>query len=376
MVPQTTADATNLPDDILLSMVEGIGARTYQRLIERFGSATAILDLSRSDLGGFEFLKTDTMERLVSARKRYDPHSVMELCQQEGIDIISLRHPSYPAPLRTIPDPPPLLYVRGKILPQDVFSLAVIGTRRFSSYGQRQTERLTTALAQAGFTIISGLARGIDGVAHRAALKAHGRTLAVLGSGLCKIYPPEHKKLAEEIVCSGGAIMSEYPPLHPSATWTFPQRNRIVSGLSLGVVVIEAPRRSGAMISARMAGEQGREIFAVPGSIESEMSRGCHQLIRDGALLVESVDDILEVLGPMQNKATLPGFSEPLRHPNELSLNEIEQRVLRQIGFKRTTVEAIVRASALATHQVTAALSALEEKRIVRFIPPDGVVRQ
>ncbi len=362
-------------DEVLLSMVEGVGARTYQRLMERFGSASAILNSSRSDLGGFDFLKRNAVENLVAARKNYDPQVVLDHCRQEGINVISRRESAYPARLRSIHDPPPLLYIRGEILPQDIFSLAVIGTRQLSPYGARQTERLTAALTQAGFTIISGLARGIDGVAHRTALKTNGRTLAVLGSGHVKLYPPEHKKLAEEIVQAGGAVLSEYPPLHQSAPWTFPQRNRIVAGLSLGVLVIEAPERSGAMISARLAGEQGREIFAVPGSIESEMSRGCHRLIRDGATLVESVDDILEVLGPMEKSATLPGLSEPLRHPNEISLNAVEQTVLRYIGTKPTTVTAIEEQSGLAAHQVAAALTVLEEKRIARFVSSDRVVR-
>ena len=364
-----------LLDDIRLSMVEGIGATTYRRLLDRFGSSTAVLNAARSDLRGFDFLKPEARNRLSVARTECDPEAIVELCRHEKIDIVSIRSPKYPEPLQTIHDPPPLLYIRGIVLPKDRFSLAVIGTRRFTAYGRRQAERLTSALARSGFTIISGLARGIDAVAHRTALKSGGRTLAVLGSGHRKLYPPEHEELAEEIIASGGAVLSEYPPLHPSATWTFPQRNRIVSGLSLGVLVIEAPKRSGAMISARMAGEQGRDIFAVPGSIESDASRGCHALIRDGAYLVESVDDILEVLGPMQQTAPLPGFEQPIRHPNEISLNEIEQQVLRYIDMKRTSVETIVEVSGLAVHQVVAALGVLEEKRIVRFVTTGVVVR-
>lgn len=364
-----------LQDDILLSMVEGIGSRTYRRLLERFGSSTAILDASRSELAGFEFMDRETASRLLAARRELDPAAIVELCRRENIDVVSFREPRYPESLRTIHDPPPILYVWGTILLRDAFSLAVIGTRRPTAYGRRQAERLSTALARSGFTIISGLARGIDAVAHQAAIRAGGRTLAVLGGGHLKLYPPEHGELAALIVETGGAVLSEYPPLHPSASWTFPQRNRIVSGLSLGVLVIEAPLRSGAMISARLAGEQGRDIFAVPGSIESDASRGCNQLIRDGAYLVDSVDDVLDVLGPMVRPISLSDEEQPIRHPNETTLNEIEQTVLGRIALKSTTVEFIVQATGLAEYQVLAALSVLEDKGIIRWTAPDSVAR-
>ncbi|MDR2115918.1 MAG: DNA-processing protein DprA [Planctomycetaceae bacterium] len=360
-------------DNILLSMIEGIGSRTYQRLLERFGNVTEILNASYRDLNDFEFLKSDTALRLASARQNFDPNIIFELCQRNQIDIISIQDSQYPEPLRTIHDPPPILYVKGKILPQDTFSIAVIGTRRSSAYGCRQANRLVTALAHNGFTIISGLALGIDGIAHRAALKANARTLAILGSGHHRIYPPEHETLAEQIIQSGGAVLSEYPPLHQSSKWTFPQRNRIVSGLSLGVLVVESPLRSGAMISARIAGEQGRDIFSVPGSIESPTSQGCHQLIRDGAYLVESIDDILNVLGPLRQKVLLfdkPQFPDPIRHPNEISLNEIELIVLRSIGMIPTPLHNIVTTTGLEEQQVVAALSVLEKKRIIRQISP------
>ncbi|MDR0336028.1 MAG: DNA-processing protein DprA [Planctomycetaceae bacterium] len=362
-----------LRDTVLLSMVEGIGSRTYRRLLERFGSVTEILNASCNDLSDFEFLKSDTALRLASARRNFDPNVILELCQRHQIDIIPFHDSRYPEPLRTIHDPPPILYVKGKMLLQDSFSIAVIGTRRSSAYGCRQANRLATALAGNGFTIISGLALGIDGIAHRAALKSNARTLAVLGSGHHRIYPPEHEILAEQIVQSGGAVLSEYPPLHQSAKWTFPQRNRIVSGLSLGVLVVESPLRSGAMISARIAGEQGRDLFAVPGSIESPNSQGCHQLIRDGAYLVESVDDILNVLGPLRQKVLLlnmPQLPDPIRHPNETSLNEIERSVLRLVGMSPTPLNDIVIQSGLEVLQVVTALSVLEKKRIIRQLSP------
>jgi DNA processing protein len=375
IMTNTVMTTSAILDDVLLSMVEGIGARTYQRLLEQFGSATEILNASRSDLSRFEFLKPDALDQLTTARNRLDPTQIVELCEQDQIDILPLHDKQYPKPLLTIPDPPPILYAKGTLLPADSFSIAVIGTRRNTAYGERQTERLTSALVQHGFTIISGLAQGIDGIAHRAALNSHGRTLAVLGSGLHRIYPPEHKVLAREIVDSGGCILSEYPPLHPSAKWTFPQRNRIVSGLSLGVLVIEAPLRSGAMISARLAGEQGRDIFAVPGSIESPASGGCNQLIKDGAYLTASADDILNVLGPMRQSVLLPGMIQSVRHPNEVSLNDVELGVLQHVGAAETSLDSIVSASGLQPQQVLAALTVLEQKRIVRQVSPVVFVR-
>ncbi|MDR0871746.1 MAG: DNA-processing protein DprA [Planctomycetaceae bacterium] len=365
-----------LLDDITLSMVEGIGSGTVQKLLDAFGSSTAVLDgFSRTEVNRFDFLKPETAQRLLSARKNINPEPVLELCRRKNIGIIPLSDPQYPEQLRSIHDPPFLLYIQGKILPQDSFSLAVIGTRRITSYGRRTTEKLTKALVANCFTVNSGLALGIDSVAHRSALKYGGRTLAVLGSGHCRLYPPEHRELAEQIASSGGAVISEHPPLHPSASWTFPQRNRIVSGLSLGVLVVEAPLRSGAMITARLAGEQGRDIFTVPGPIDSEVSRGCHQLLRNGAYLAESVDDILNVLGPMNRPVLLPGFEKPVQHPNELSLNEIEAKVLRHIGAKPATLQELAAAAGLEIQQIAAVISVLEEKRIVRRTTPDKWMR-
>ncbi|MDR3183074.1 MAG: DNA-processing protein DprA [Planctomycetaceae bacterium] len=366
---------TELLDGIVLSLVEGIGARTYRLLLERFGSASAILNAARSDLTGYEFLKPETAANLAAARKTIDPAAVVAYCEREHISIIPLNDKRYPPQLRSIIDPPPILYVKGSILPQDAFSLAVIGTRHCSPYGRRQTERLTAALVSNGFTIISGLALGIDSIAHRSALKSGGRTLAVLGSGVSRIYPPEHVDLAAEIADSGGAVLSEYPPLQHPANWTFPQRNRIVSGLSLGVLIIESPLRSGAMISARLAGEQGRDLFAVPGRIDSPVSQGCHQLIRDGAFLTESADDIVNVLGPLPQPVLFPVHSKALRHPNEVSLNDTEERVLHSISTEATSLESIVLQSGLELHQIVTALNVLERKRIIRLLSPMVFIR-
>ena len=207
---------------------------------------------------------------------------------------ITLKDKNYPQLLKEIYDPPQTLYVNGQLKAVEKYPLAVVGTRKISSYGQQITQSLVKALARAGLTIISGLALGVDGLAHQATLDVGGRTIAVLGSSLDIIYPPSHEKLAQRIVESDGAIISEYPPKTRPSKWTFPARNRIVAGLSLGVLVIEAPKRSGALITARFALDQGREVFAVPGSIYNKNSAGCHLLIKLGAKPVTKPEDILE----------------------------------------------------------------------------------
>ncbi|MDR2641240.1 MAG: DNA-processing protein DprA [Planctomycetaceae bacterium] len=366
---------SSLLDDIILSQVEGIGSLTYHRLVEHFGSSTAILKASKQELEVFDFLKPNTAARIVTARETIDPVMITKLCKRESIDIIPIYDERYPDQLKTLTDPPPLLYVRGNLLLKDSFSIAVVGTRRITPYGERQTHRLASAIAKAGFTIISGLAIGVDGHAHRAALNAGGRTIAVLGSGLLQVYPPEHTELANQIVQSGGAIISEYAPLTRSTKWTFPQRNRIVCGLALGIVVVEAPLKSGAMISARLASEQGKDIFAVPGSIESELSKGCNQLIRDGAYLIDSVDDILHVLGPMRKPVSLLDLDKSIRHPNEIVLNEIEREVLKYVGETSSSLDSLVSATGFTTTQVLAALCSLEDKRIIRQLNPISVAR-
>ena len=222
-------------------------------------------------------------------------------------------------------------------------------------------------------TIISGLARGIDAAAHRGALAAGGRTIAVLASGVVNIYPPEHDKLADEIAAQG-AILSEAPPYAEPLSGTFPQRNRLISGLSLGVIVIEAADRSGALITARHAMEQGRDVFAVPGNVDSRTSRGCHRLIRDGAKLVESADDVLEELGPLVEAASRDDGQE-IHHPAELMLNEVEQQVLAAIESQSTSIDQIVSQSGLPVPQVLSTISVLEMRRLIRRLSGTTVMR-
>lgn len=250
--------------------------------------------------------------------------------------------------------------------------------RHATAAGRRIAEQFAGGLARAGCTVVSGLARGIDAAAHRGALAAGGRTLAVLGSGLLDVYPPEHRELAHE-VADGGAVLSELPPFTPPQASAFPRRNRIVSGLSLGTVVVQASARSGAMITARLAAEQGREVFAVPGPIDCRVTAGCHRLIRDGVTLVTNVDEILEELGPLFEKVTDTAGRE-VRHPAELQLDDLQRKVLTAIDqvaddSHGSDIDAIMLDTNLESSQVLATLAALEIRHLIRRIPGNRVTR-
>ena len=261
----------------------------------------------------------------------------------------------------------------GELRSADNLAVAIVGTRHATQYGLQTAERLASGLAQAGYAIVSGLARGVDAAAHRGAIAANGRTLAVLGSGILNLYPPEHDQLARQVQAHG-AVLSEAPPRMPAQGGMFPQRNRVITGLSLGTIVVEAAERSGALVSAVHAMEQGREVFAVPGRVDSRMSRGCHQLLRDGATLVESIDDVLEQLGPLTGIATLADGRE-IRHAAELQLNDMEQRVLAAIDSGPTVVDAVVVRSGLSAQRVLATLTVLEMRRLIRRLSGSVVCR-
>lgn len=356
------------PDEIInevqLSLVDGVGSLMTKRLLDRFGSAESVLKGSMSELEEVQGIGSITARAIVESRDCQAALEIIHRCKDAGIDLVCMNDIRYPERLRTIHDPPPLLYVRGKIEPADAFAIAVVGTRGCSYYGRRMTTKLVNGLVAAGFTIVSGLARGVDGAAHEAALTSRGRTLAVLGSGLLNIYPPEHIKLADRIVTQG-AVMSEFPLDASGSKGNFPRRNRIVSGLSLGVLVTESPLKSGSLITARLAMEQDRDVFAVPGPIDSDNSRGCHRLIRDGAVLVESIDDIIEVLSPLMTPVQHPAHEVEVHVPREINLNDRESAVLGCIGMTPMPVDALIEATKLATHQVIAVLSILEMRGLI-----------
>ncbi len=294
----------------------------------------------------------------------------LALAQRHGACIITQADADYPAVLRLIPDPPAVLYLRGTLTAADAVAVALVGSRRASLYGLQSAERLAYELALRGVTVVSGLARGIDGAAHQGALNGSGRTLAVLGCGLSRIYPPEHDKLAEQ-VAAHGALISEYPMDAQPMPYNFPRRNRLISGLSQGVVVVEASHRSGALITADCALEQSREVFAVPGPMTSATSHGTHRLIKDGARLVTSVEDILAELGLSPLEASLPPSAEPIRLP------EAERKVFEALDARAPRyIDAIAHQSGVAMPELAAALLQLELKRLIQQLPGRQFIRR
>jgi DNA processing protein len=365
--------ADELVDAVRLALVSGVGPRHRQDLIARFGSAAAVLAASSADLQSVQGIGPKIAARIAAARHEIDADAELALAAEHGIDILTEPDAAYPRTLRQIHDPPGVLFRRGTYLPQDELAIAIVGTRHATRYGLSQAEKLAAGLARVGFTIVSGLARGIDAAAHRGALEAGGRTIAVLGSGLLEIYPPEHESLARDVAASG-CVLSEAPPRMMPLSGAFPQRNRLISGLSVGTIVVEAANRSGALITARHAYEQGREVFAVPGPIDSRLSHGCHALIKDGAKLVESIDDVLAELGPLAESITREDGSL-VAQPAELLLNEVEQRVLQSIDCLPISLDDVAATSELPIHRVLSTVSVLEMRRLVRRVSGTQVIR-
>lgn len=289
---------------IRLRSAPGIGNATVWRLIRHFGSADAVLSAPPEALASVKGLTPEKRERIRSAA-RFDPRPEMERAAQAGIDILPYDDPGYPQPLLHTFDPPLLLYVRGALTREDMVAVGIVGTRRTTPYGRDSALELSALLARGGYTIVSGLARGIDTFAHIGAMNAGGRTVGVLGCGFDHMYPEENRDLALEM-SSRGAVISEFPMAAPPTRETFPMRNRIIAGMALGLLVIEAPLRSGSLITARIANEIGRSVFAVPGRVGDPGAEGCNKLIRDGATMVMSVDDIFTELNPSLPLPRLP----------------------------------------------------------------------
>lgn len=362
-----------LLDWMRLHLTPGIGPRIMELLLERFGNPREVLAASGAALLDVKEVGPKLSAAITRSRSSSDAEEELALAAELGVTLRVRDTDSYPTGLREIADPPAILYVKGTYEPRDELAIAIVGSRQCSIYGKQQAEKLASSLARAGITIISGLARGIDACAHRGALKAGGRTIAVCATGLSEVYPPEHAGLAEEIR-QAGCLISESPLRRSTMKGIFPQRNRLISGLSLGVIVVEANRGSGSLHTARHAMEQGREVFAVPGRIDSLASQGCHDLIRDGATLVRGPEDILESLGPLIQPVRTKG-DEAVHAPRELLLNDQEREVLNLVRTDPQHIDEIVRASQLEPARVIATLTVLEMKRMVRRLPGSLLVR-
>jgi len=354
---------------ILLNMVDGIGPVRVRAMCDALGSPDAVLTASAAALGSVRGIGPKIAESIVSQRGGLDAGQEEEAAAKWGARLITPVDAEYPEPLKQIYDPPLCLYVRGTLEKKDEQALAVVGTRRASHYGAAQADRLTFQSAQSGFTIVSGLARGIDTVAHKAALKAGGRTLAVLGGAIDHLYPTENKELAEEIV-EHGAVISEFTLGREPDRTTFPYRNRIVSGLSKGVLVVEAGVNSGAMNTAGQALEQGRSVMAVPGRVDLDGARGPHRLIQNGARLVEDFQDILkefEFLFPPDEQARLLQKQDARQR---LTLLPDEEAVVRTLWTDaELDFDVLVRRTGLSPAQLMTLSMQLEMKRVIRRLP-------
>lgn len=347
---------------LLLHLVPGLGPRLTAALLGRFGSPEGVLRASPQQLGEVPHIGQKLAESLHRAMRSADVDGELALVEKHGVRLIFSGTPEYPASLGQIADAPDLLFCRGSLEPKDANAVAVVGSRHCTAYGRRAAERLAADLSRKGVTVVSGLARGIDGAAHRAALKAGGRTLAVLAGGLSRIYPPEHADLAKEVQ-AGGALISEAAMAMEPMAAMFPARNRIISGLSRGVVVVEAADKSGALITARHAAEQGRPVFAVPGPIDSAASGGTNQLIRQGAILVRGAEDIFEELDGIRST---PKSSADAPPP---TLTAIEQTIWEFVADQPKAVDLIARHVGKAVQELTGTLMTLEMRKILRRLP-------
>tara|TARA_B100001964_G_scaffold54788_1_gene61980 strand:+ start:221 stop:1321 length:1101 start_codon:yes stop_codon:yes gene_type:complete len=347
-----------------LNMISGIGTITYRRLMDYLGSVKSILDCPKSTLEKIPGVGPKIAARIVNGSKTADVDKEIRLAEKNNVKIVPFTSDQFPYNLKKIYDPPLLLYIKGEIIKSDTLAFAIVGARKSSYYGLTQAERFGRQLAQVGFCIVSGMARGIDTNAHTGAIKGKGRTIAVLGSGLGVIYPSENKELSEKIAFNG-AVISELPMSTPPNNRNFPPRNRIISGLSLGVLVVESTLRSGSAITAKWALEHGKEVFAIPGNIDSNYSRGTNKLIKDGAKLVEDISDIVEELGPLAESIHI-NDSEKVADIRSLTLNSQENKIFSLLSSTPVAIDDITNKSGLPPSNVSSILMILEVKKLVK----------
>lgn len=359
---------------IALNMIDHVGPVRARHLLRHFGSAAAILRASREQLMRVEGIGEETADAIAHWEEHVDLSRELARIRDFGCQVLIGTDPEYPELLRELYDPPLVLYVKGRLLPRDKHAVAIVGSRMTTLYGLEVARKLAYQLAYVGVTVVSGGARGIDTAAHQGALSAKGRTVAVLGTGINLVTPPENSDLFERIAAQG-ALITQFPFNRPADRQSFPIRNRIVAGMTLGTVVVEAELKSGALITAHFAVDYGRQVFAVPGRIDSPQSKGCHDLIKKGAKLCESAEDILsefEYLFPPSNRP--PAESGAVPGP-VVELPEPEQKVWEVLGPEERSVDEIIQATGLPAATVSVALLGLEMKRLVQQRPGKLYVR-
>ncbi|MCK4904958.1 DNA-processing protein DprA [bacterium] len=355
----------NIESWLYLNAIQGLGPIKGKALLDRFGSPENIFKATDQELASVGGIGADLIEKIRNKEKWLDLKQEISLIEKLGIEIITFQDSDYPPLLKNISSFPLLLYVKGNFQEQDYkMPIAIVGTRKSTYYGNSITSELAGNLTQAGFTIVSGMARGIDTSAHQSALKQKGRTVAVLGSGLNFIYPRENKKLSEEIA-QNGVLVSEFPMNTSPDRFNFPRRNRIISGLSLGVVVVEAGEKSGAIITANLALEQGRDVFAIPGKIDSKYTQGTHRLIQDGAKLVTRWTDITSELMPQIDWQT----QEKTEEKPKIKLEEKENKIYNLLSSEPIQIEEIIKETKMSSSEALSVLLSLELKGIVKQLP-------
>ena len=350
-----------------LSLITGLGVTNCLRLVEHFGSPDRVLNAPRAELAQIKGLRKTTLAAIVNSDTTQYAEETLLKVQKAGQTVLCLDDPEYPEQLRNIHDPPVLLYLKGSLEVVKSAGIGVVGARAASTYGLQMARRFSEDIAGRGLTIISGLALGIDSNAHAGALAVKGKTVAVLGCGLDIVYPPRNRQLFEEIADTG-ALVSEYPPGTPPDGFRFPARNRIISGLSLGVLVVEAAKRSGSLITAQLALEQGREVFAVPGRIDSGKSEGTHRLLQEGAKLVHDVADIMEELPGLATSAPVEKNQRPAVAVIP-DLDQESQALLAVLDVYPKNIDDLIVATGLPARMVSEKLVLLELADLIEVLP-------
>ena len=381
---QKRHNSADIEQWLKLIRADSIGPTTFGKFLKHFGSVDRALGASVSELTKVDGIGFKSAEQIAATRDKFDAAREVERAEKLGVWIINFADERYPVLLKRIYDPPPVLYIKGSLSSADNLSIAIVGSRRCSLYGQEQASRFAHLLSSAGFTICSGMARGIDTFAHQGALASGGRTIAVQGCGLGNVFPTENKKLFE-LIAESGAFISELPLGYEPLSENFPPRNRIIAGLSLGTIVIEAGLKSGALITAEAALENGREVMAVPGKIDSPLSRGSNRLLKQGAKLVESVEDVAEALGyigeqlqshiSVAAKKTSERVEESLFDASQFNLNDSERTIYDYLNKEPLHLEQIIAGTDLLPGNTNAGLISLQLKGLIKQLPGSLFVR-